>query len=385
MTTGADDLLSPQRDLFELPEEVVYFNCATMAPQLRAVGAAGVEAIRRLRAPWRLRPADWFTGADAVRSAAARLMGADAEGVAIVPAVSYGIAVAAANVSLAKGRNVVVLEDQFPSNVYSWRELAAAQGAELRTARREPRSAWTEGVLAAIDDDTAVVAVPNCHWTDGTLVDLAAVGERARAVGAAFVVDASQSLGAYPLDVGSLRPDFLVSVGYKWQLGPYGLAYLYVDPRWRDGRPLEASWMTRANAEDFTGLVRYVDAYRPGARRFDMGEASQFVLGPMALAALEQLHEWGVPRIQAALGRLSARIAEGAAELGCEVVPSEHRVGHMLGVRLPAGAGRETLARRLEEERIHVGLRGNAIRIAPHLHNTPEDAERLLEVLRTIL
>jgi len=385
VTTGADDLLSGQRDLFELPEEVVYLNCATMAPQLRAVGEAGVEAIRRLRAPWRLRPADWFTGTEALRSAAARLMGADAEGVAIVPAVSYGIAVAAANISLAEGRNVVVLEEQFPSNVYAWRELAAARGAELRTVRREPRSDWTEGVLAAIDDDTAVVAVPNCHWTDGTLVDLAAVGERARAVGAAFVVDASQSLGAYPLDVGALRPDFLVSVGYKWQLGPYGLAYLYVDESRRDGRPLEASWMARADAEDFAGQVRYVDAYRPGARRFDMGESSQFVLGPMALAALEQLHEWGVPRIQATLGRLTARIAEGAAALGCEVVPPAQRVGHMLGVRLPAGAGRETLARRLEEERIHVGLRGDAIRIAPHLHSTPDDVERLLEILRAVL
>lgn len=385
MTTGADAPLSPQRDLFELPEEVLYLNCATMAPQLRAVGEAGVEAMRRLRAPWRLRPADWFTGADAVRAAAARLMGADAEGVAIVPAVSYGIAVAAANLPVARGQNVVVLDDQFPSNVYAWRELAATRGAELRTVRREPLAAWTEGVLAAVDDATAVVAVPNCHWTDGTLVDLAAVGERARAVGAAFVVDASQSLGAYPLDVGALRPDFLVSVGYKWQLGPYGLAYLYVDERRRDGRPLEASWMTRANAEDFTGLVRYVDEYRPGARRFDMGEASHFVLGPMALAALEQLHEWGVPRIQATLGRLTARIAEGAATLGCEVVPSAHRVGHMLGVRLPGGASRETLARHLEEERIHVGLRGDAIRVAPHLHNEDGDAERLLAVLSEAL
>ena len=79
-------------------------------------------------------------------------------------------------------------------------------------------------MLEAVDDDTAVVAVPNCHWSDGAFVDLVRVGERARAMGAAFVVDASQSLGAHPLDVAEVKPDFLASVTYKWLLGPFELA-----------------------------------------------------------------------------------------------------------------------------------------------------------------
>jgi len=105
-----------------------------------------------------------------------------------------------------------------------------------------------------------IVAVPQRHWTDGSRSDLSAFGERVREGGAALVVDARQSLGACSLGLGKAgkaQPDFLVTVGYKWLLGPYGIGYLYVAPKWRDGMPLEQSWLTRAGSEDFTRLVDY--------------------------------------------------------------------------------------------------------------------------------
>lgn len=374
--------LPPQHDLFTLPEGVSFLNCANMSPQLRAVTAAGFQSVRQKEAPWEVSAPDWFTGAESLRLTAARLLGADLDGVALVPAVSYGIAVAAANVPVQRGQNIIILSEQFPSNVYAWRELAEARAAEICTVRKGAEDAWTDAVLDAVDESTAIVAVPNCHWTDGALVDLSAVGKRAHAVGAAFVVDASQSFGAYPLDVADVQPDFLVSVGYKWQLGPYGLGYLYVAPEWRErGRPLEASWLTRAGAENFAALVDYVDDYRPGARRFDMGEYPQFVLAPMALAALSQLLEWGVDRVQATIGRLTGIIAQEAVKMGCSVLPEDRRVGHMLGVRLPGGIP-EALPQRLAEERVYVSVRADAVRVAPHVYNGEEDAERFLSVLR---
>lgn len=376
------DSLPPQRAVFDLPRGVAFLNCANMSPQLRAVTVAGLAAVTRKKAPWKTRAPDWFTEAEALRAAAARLMGADTDGIALVPAVSYGVAVAAANVPLYRGQNVVMLSEQFPSNVYAWRERAHACGATVRTVRKTPSDAWTHAVLDAIDEETAVVAVPNCHWTDGALVDLVKVGAHARAVGAALVVDASQSLGAYPLDVAAVQPDFLVSVGYKWQLGPYGLGYLYASPKWREvGQPLEASWLTRAGAEDFAGLVDYVDTYRPGARRFDMGEYPQFVLAPMACTALLQLLEWGVERVAATLRRFTDFVAAEAEAVGCAVLPSSHRVGHMLGVRLPHGIP-GALPQRLMEKQVFVSVRGDAIRVSPHVYNEQSDAERLLTVLR---
>lgn len=380
---NAPAALSSQRHLFDLPDGVAYLNCAYMSPQLRSVTEAGLTAVPTKARPWeRAIPEGWFTVPEALRAAAARLMGAGPDDVALIPSVSYGMATAAANVPVAVGQNLIVLAEQFPSNYYTWRMLATERDAELRTVRRPPGQAWTEAVLEAIDEDTAVVAVPNCHWADGAFVDLVRVGERARAVGSAFVVDASQSLGAYPLDVADVRPDFLASVTYKWQLGPYELAYLYVGPRWRDtGRAIEASWLARADAENFAGLVDYTDAYARGARRFDMGGYPQFILGPMALAGLEQLLDWGVERVRATIAPLTRLIADEARAMGCEALGEGARVGHLVGVRLPGGVP-SGLSRRLADANVHVSVRGDAIRISPHVYNDEADVRRLLEVLR---
>src|ERR671916_500913 len=214
--------LSSQRDLFEIPEDIVYLNCAFMAPQLRPAREVGERAVSRKSRPWEITPDAFFEDAEEIRALFARLVGGDADGVAIIPSVSYGISVAAANLDVREGEKMVILEDQFPSNVYAWGELAERSGARLVTLPRPEDFDWTRALLEEIDTTTAVVAVPNCHWTDGSLVDLACVGESAREAGAALVVDAIQSLGAHPFDVSEVRPDFLVASSYKWLLGPYG-------------------------------------------------------------------------------------------------------------------------------------------------------------------
>src|SRR5215203_544877 len=254
--------LGSQRDLFEIPEDIVYLNCAYMSPQLRSAREIGERAVSRKSRPWEITPDDFFEDAEKVRTLFARLVGGDADGVAIVPSVSYGIAVATANVQVREGEKILILEDQFPSNVYSWRELAARSGAKLVTVSRPPDNDWTSAVLDDLDEDSAVVAVPNCHWTDGSLLDLARIGERAREVGAALVVDAIQSLGAHPFDVREVQPDFLVASSYKWLLGPYGLGFLYAGERWREGEPIEHNWINRAGSENFSRLVEYENAFQ---------------------------------------------------------------------------------------------------------------------------
>jgi len=370
------------RDLFEIPGDVTYLNCANMAPQLKSVTEAGLGAVRAKESPWKLTAAEWFSGAETLRGLAARLLDVEADGIALVPAVSYGIALAARNLPVSATQTIVLLDQEFPSNVYAWRELARKTGCRIRTVRRSGNTSWTEALHDAIDETTAIVAAPQCHWTDGSKVDLERIGERTRQVGAALVIDASQSLGACPLDLASVQPDFLVAVGYKWLLGPYGLGYLYVAPKWREsGTPLEQSWLTRAGSEDFARLVDYRDEYRPGARRFDMGEFPQFVLAPMAMAALRQILAWGVSNIQESISRLTGRIADYAGGEGYAVLPPEQRCGHMIGIRHPAGIPSE-LAGLLRQARVFVSIRGDSIRIAPHLYNDGQDIERLFKVLR---
>jgi selenocysteine lyase/cysteine desulfurase len=375
--------LESQRDLFEIPEDIVYLNCAYMSPQLRPAREAGEKAVSRKSRPWEITPDLFFEDAEEIRALFARLVGGDTEGVAIVPSVSYGISVAAANVPVREGEKLIILEDQFPSNVYAWRELADRSGARLVTLPRPEDLDWGRALIEEIDADTAVVAVPNCHWTDGSLVDLASVGESAHEAGAALVVDAIQSLGAYPFDVSEVRPDFLIATSYKWLLGPYGVGFMYVGEEYREGKPIEHNWINRRGSQDFSGLVAYQDAFQPGARRYDVGERSNFALLPMAAEALRQLLDWGVENVSETIGTLTDLIEQKAGELGIVTIPKERRARHMIGLMLGPDAPHD-LATRLPAHNVFVSVRGESVRVSPHLYNTQEDVDRLFAVLGRI-
>ena len=373
-------ILESQRELFEIPDDVSYLNCAYMGPQLRSAREVGERAVGRKSRPWELTPEDFFRDAEDVRSLFAHLVGGDPDGVAIVPSVSYGMAVAAANVPVEAGETIVILEDQFPSNVYPWRELAKRKNAEIIITPRPADHDWTSAVLERVEERTALVSVPNCHWTDGSLLDLVKIGGAARGVGAALVVDGIQSVGAHPFDVDAVRPDFLVASSYKWLLGPYGVGFMYVGEEWRAGEPIEHNWINRKGSEDFARLIDYQDDFQPGARRFDVGERSNFVLLPMASEALRQILAWGVENVSETIGELTDSIERRAAELGIEAMPRERRARHMIGLRLGPDAPRD-LAARLASENVFVSVRGESVRVSPHLYNTERDVDRLFEAL----
>ncbi|GAA5149101.1 aminotransferase class V-fold PLP-dependent enzyme [Pseudonocardia eucalypti] len=374
------ETLGAKRAAFAVPEDVAYFNTANLSPQLHQVRAAGEAALERRGRPWTIAAEDWFTDVERLRTLFAELVGGDAEGVALVPATSYGFAVAARNLALSTGDRVVVLAEEYPSGIYTWRAATRAAGAEIVTVHRRPGQTWTEAVLEVLDERVGVVSVPNVHWTDGALVDLAAVSARSHEIGARLVIDGSQSIGAMPLDVAALRPDFVVSVGYKWLLGPFGVGYLYVAPPYRRGEPLEHNWILREGSEDFARLVDYRDEYQPGARRFDVGERTKFELLPMAIAALEQLRDWRIPRIATALAELTDTISARAAELGLDAVPAGQRGPHMLGVRLPE-AVRAKIVPALASVNCFAAVRGESLRISPHLHISDADLARLTDAL----
>jgi selenocysteine lyase/cysteine desulfurase len=340
--------------------------------------------VARKSRPWEITPDDFFEDAEKSRALFARLVGAEADGVALIPSVSYGIAVAAANVKVEPGENILILEDQFPSNVYSWRELAARKEAKVVTVPRPPDYDWTTAVLDRLGENTAVVAVPNCHWTDGSILDLARVGERAREAGAALVVDGIQSLGAHPFDVAEVEPDFLVASAYKWLLGPYGFGFLYVGEDYREGTPIEHNWINRRGSENFSGLVDYEGAFQPGARRYDVGERSNFVLLPMANEALRQILDWSVENVSETIGALTDAIEREARKRGIEAIPAQRRARHMIGLKLGSHAPQD-LAARLASEGVFVSVRGESVRLSPHLYNTSEEVDRLFAALAEAL
>ncbi len=337
-----------------------------------------------MAAPWRIASTDWFTEVERLRGLFAQVIGSEADGVALIPASSYGLAIAAANLDAAPGQSVLVLDEEYPSGIYTWRSFVQRTGAELHTVRRESAQSWSDAILAALDERTAIVSVPNVHWTNGALIDLGPVCERAHELGAAVVLDVSQSAGAMPIDVAELRPDFLVSVGYKWLLGPLSVAYLYVDGRHWDGEPFEHNWIVREGAEDFATLVDYTDELQPGARRFDVGARTNFLLTPMAIAALEQILDWTVPSIETTLSEITGSIEEGARARGLVAPAAAQRGPHMIGIEVPESR-RKAVLNELKAREVHVGPRSSWLRVSPHLHTTEADIDQLFAALDAAL
>jgi selenocysteine lyase/cysteine desulfurase len=281
-----------------------------------------------------------------------------------------------------------VVEDQFPSNVYPWRERAREAGGTLVTVPRPADGDWTRTVLETIDDkkrDITIVALPQCHWTDGGLFDLAAIGDACRDRGIFLALDVTQTAGAFPIDVRRIQPDFLTSATYKWLMGPYSLGLLYVSPRWQDeGLPIEHNWIHRKDSENFARLVDYQDEYAPGARRFDVGERSNFALVPGAEAAIRQILSWGVENVSETIGAMTDGIAERAHTLGLDFPPREKRAPHYIGLKVK-GELPPNLLEALARRKVYVSIRGTSIRVTPHLFNDAGDVEKLHEALEEAL
>ena len=373
--------LPSQRHLFDIPAEVAYFNCAYMGPLPRESVAVGEKALARKARPWEIRPPHFFEATEQARQVFARLAGSTPDDVALTPSLSYGMAVAAANLPVRPGQRVLLLDEEFPSVIHTWRDRARREGAEAVLIQRPEDDDWTRAVLEQVDERTAVAALPVCHWTDGGLLDLERIGSRLREVGATLAVDATQSLGAMPIDLKRIQPDFLVVAAYKWLLSPYSVGFMYVAPRWQDGRPIEHNWITREGSEDFAGLVRYRDRYQPGARRYDVGEPSNFALLPAALTSLGILLDWTVPRISLTLAGITWQLIRRAAPLGFTAVPDDRRAPHYLGLRL-AGGLPDGLGERLAADQVHVSTRGPALRITPHVYNDAADLDRFEAALQ---
>lgn len=370
-------MIPNQRHLFDIPEGVTYFNTATMGPMTKASVEAGQKGLARKLHPWTIPDTDFFADTERLRPLLAELIGADTDGIAFSPSVSYSLATAAKNLPLSKGQEILLLEDQFPSNVYAWRDLAKQTGAQIRTIGSRGNETLSDALLAAIGPETGLVAAANVRWTDGALIDLVAIGKRCRDVGAALVLDLTQSCGALPFDVKEVQPDFVAVAAYKWLLSPYATGFLYVAPKHRGGVPLEQNWITREGASNFARLIDYTDAYAPGAQRFDMGERSNFALLPAFESAIRTVLGWGVSNIAETLGARNAALADRLAGIGLDCPPASERGAHYLCPLLPESVPADLTAR-LKEDGIFVSRRGDRLRITQHLFTTDADVEHFI-------
>jgi selenocysteine lyase/cysteine desulfurase len=377
-------MLASQRASFDMPRDVCYLNSASYSPlPLRALDA-GRAAVGRKGTPWTL-DADFANGQhERARTAAARLIHADPADIALIPSVSYGVATAAKVLTIGRNTRVLVLEDDHSSPVLEWQTRATAQGFAVETVRRPGDGDWTSAIVAAIERTGAppvsLASISSVHWSDGGLIDIQKVGTALRQRRASFLIDATHGAGVLTMDVRRLDPDFVLFPTYKWLLGPYGRAFLYIAKRHQGGIPLEQTAFgrrdVRAENEVYFADVSYVS----DAGRFDMGERDHFISMEMASIGMEMMAEWGAAAITQRLLMLTERIAEGLR--GSSVgVPERHlRAPHILSLSFRDGMPAD-LIQGLASERIYVAARLGRMRISPHVFNDEADADRFVTAL----
>ena len=379
-----------------LSRDRIYINAAGRTPlPLRSL-SVGLEAVRKkAETPWDIGSTD--DDRDAIRALFAGMIGAEPRDVCTAPSTSYAIMLAANNLRCrltGERSRVLVLEDQMSSHVLPWQEACAHAGdGSLLVVQRPADFDWTREVLREIEGGTvAICAVPPCHWCDGSVLDLEAIGAACAARDVALVVDATQWLGGGgALDVRRIGATFVACSVHKWLLGPYGVALCYArEDFWRTAAPLEHHDRNREGAQHVECLPMgpggegYPTAFQPGALRLDSGGRPSFILMPMLLASLELLASTPQAELADAVGGFTRELAARARALGFRV-PVRHApciVGLWPDPRAMPSAEAIVAALAARKPRpVVVGARFGAIRVSPHAYNTRADLEVLLRGL----
>ncbi len=378
--------MKSQKNKFSIPRGVTYLNCAYMSPLLKSVEKAGQKGLQKKRNPFAIAAQDFYTEGEILREEYASLINVDdPKRIALIPSVSYGLAIVARNVKINAGEKIIVVAEQFPSNYYPWHRVAEEAKADLCTVSppdtlQSRGKKWNERILDAIDSKTRMVAIGNVHWADGTLFDLIQIRKRTRDVGALLIIDGTQSVGALPFDVQKIQPDAMICAGYKWMMGPYSIGMAYYGENFDDGVPLEESWINRKNSVDFTGLVNYQSAYQPGSLRYDVGEHGNFILVPMMIEAVKQIKKWKPENIQIHCKKITP-VAQ-LRELGCWIEDDDQRGQHLFGIRFPKNFSVARAKENMKKRKISVSFRGDYMRVAPNVYNDTHDFEKLIAALR---
>lgn len=374
--------LTCQKSRFSLDPHVTYLNNAYRGPILKKSEEAALDDLRNMRNPYLVKPSDFFERTERVKALFGDLVKGSKNQIAIIPSTSYGFAVALNNLGNVKAKKAITVSDEFPSGYFSLKRWTLENEGKLQVIEAGSVAdsfgkSWNQRLLEAIDPDTGVVLISSVHWMNGVAFDLKSIGQRCREVGAAFIVDGTQSVGVMPIDVEEFQVDALICASYKWLLGPYSLALAYFGERFNSGKPLEESWMNRTNSQNFSGLTDYQENYLPGASRYDVGETSHFVTMPILEKSLEQILEWKPERMQEYAKGLKHGLVAFQESKGLTLDLSEFTSNHLFALQLPKNSNLHQIRTQLEEAKVYVSVRGESLRISINVFNEKQDLDRL--------
>lgn len=348
-----------------------YVNTASYGPPPDRVARAVHAAVSEWH-EGRVNFVHWETAGERARDAFAALVGGHRDGVALVPTVSMAAGQVAERLDPARGKVIVVPDNEFRSNLYPWM-VQAQRGFELRLVSLTPGRDPADDLVAAIDDGTGLVAFSSVHSASGQRIDVERVAAAARAHRARVFVDATQACGVWDHPLESI--DYMGVGAYKWLMGPRGASFLYVRPELVDEMtPAFAGWRTpEARYTDFYGPPLEL---APQAARFDAGLA---YLAWVGLAeSLEFLSQFTTAQIRERDVALAERFCAGLPGLGLEPLFGADQRSQIVSV---AVADPDAVRQRLSARGVVAAVRGPYLRVSFHLYNDASDVDAVLDAL----
>jgi selenocysteine lyase/cysteine desulfurase len=363
-------------DQFPVRENLVYLNHASVAPLCRRAANAMRDFAQEALEYGSLHYDRWLATYEALRASTAKMINAKPSEIAIVKNTSEGIAIMAGGLKWRSGDKVVAFQEEFPSNYYPWKRLEPL-GVDVRwLSVFDPIEKIEEACRGA-----RLLAISFVQYLSGYRADLNAIGEICERHGCLFLVDAIQGLGVFPLDVRAANIAAFSSDGHKWLLGPEGCGVMYIREDVQDQvEPVEFGWTNTAQFNDYSSRDM---ALRDDAGRYECGTLN--TIGCFGLrASIDFILEAGVENIGRAVQDRADQVWRGVRELGYEILGERTpKTGAgIVSFRKPGVDSRMTV-RYLKDAGFIVAPRQGWVRVSPHFYNPPQDAERLIETLRT--
>ena len=368
------------RALFPITQRAVYLNHAAVSPPPTPTIQAVEAQLRDVHENGSVNFLSWLDVKERARGLLAGLLGARPEQVAFVRNTSDALSTVANGLAWKPGDNIVTFSREFPSNIYPWLRLRNAFGVEVRMCEEREGRIDLQELEGLVDQKTRIIAISHVQFASGFRTDLERLGRIARQHDALLVADVIQSLGVIPIDVGAELVDVAAGAGHKWLLSPEGVGYLYLSDRARERiQPTLVGWVSVPNPEDFSNFEQ---GWNKGALAWETGT------GPAALihgfkASLDLLHEYGPARISVYLEELTDHLCERLRTKPYHIVSSREagEKSQIVCIRHTGSLSAMALYARLKQQNIITAPRGDRLRIAPHLYNTPAEIDQLVEAL----
>ena len=361
----------------------IYLDCAYQGPFPRATVQRLYQAIELKCHPERLAAPEYFSLPERVRAHLAALMGAEQGEIALTNSVTQGIGVIAAGLGLKAGDEVVIASSNFPSNLFTWLHLRRL-GVVVHVLKPVGGAVTPDQVAAVLNSHTRVLALDWVGYSTGYRIDLAAFGELAHRRGAIFVVDGTQGVGAWELNLHALPVDVMAVAAYKWLLAPYGTGCVYLSREVLGRLDLQVvNWYSVEGSDDFDALPIDQFTLPRAARVFDVGETANFINLYGLEASLEFIRGATVAAVSRHCSRLLDRLREGLRRKGYQLSAAaqpEHR-STVQGFQASSLEATAAIHQKLRANHVAISLRHGMIRVSPYLYNDEADIDRLLGLL----